>query len=126
MPDRDLTALVIEDDDDVRRLLQIVLAQKGFTTTTASTGAEGVDAARSSNFDLISVDKGLPDMDGDDVVRRIRETFEGTVVIVSARTSDEDQADSYAAGADAYLTKPFRPRELAQSITTLLASKTRP
>lgn len=120
------TALVIEDDDDIRRLLEIVLQQSGFTVESATTGAAGLELAQQSGpFDLLTVDAGLPDIDGTDVVRALRSEAKvggchGRIVMISARSSAADQSKGIEAGADAYLTKPFRPRKLRAALEEVL------
>lgn len=115
------TALVIEDDDDIRRLLEIVLEQAGFTTESASDGESGLAKAEGTAAELITVDVGLPDIDGNEVVARLRQSYTGTIVMISARSSNADMAAGLAAGVDAYLTKPFRPRKLRADLDTILA-----
>lgn len=91
-------ALVIEDDDDIRRLLEMVLTQAGFGVDTVPSGEEGVAQAAAGNYALISVDVGLPDIDGLEVVRRVRPSFSGRIVMVSARSGAVDQASGHTAG----------------------------
>src|SRR5699024_1779901 len=114
------TALVIEDDDDIRRLLEMTIAQAGLAVESASTGQEGLTQAQQQRYSMITVDIGLPDLNGLDVVRSLREHYTGPVVIISARSSDTDRDAGLAAGADLFLTKPFRPRELRQQFASLL------
>ncbi|GAA1155861.1 response regulator transcription factor [Nesterenkonia sandarakina] len=116
-------ALVIEDDDDIRRLLEMVLTQAGFTVDTVPNGEEGVSRAESEAYALLSVDVGLPDIDGLEVVRRVRPNFAGRIVMVSARSGVADQSSGEAAGADLYITKPFRPRELKQKFLELVGAE---
>lgn len=116
-------ALVIEDDDDIRRLLEMVLTQAGFTVDTVPNGEEGVSKAESEAYALLSVDVGLPDIDGLEVVRRVRPNFAGRIVMVSARSGVADQSSGEAAGADLYITKPFRPRELKQKFLELVGAE---
>lgn len=116
-------ALVIEDDDDIRRLLEMVLTQAGFTVDTVPNGEEGVARAESEAYALLSVDVGLPDIDGLEVVRRVRPNFAGRIVMVSARSGVADQSSGEAAGADLYITKPFRPRELKQKFLELVGAE---
>ncbi|WP_040437401.1 response regulator transcription factor [Aestuariimicrobium kwangyangense] len=119
-------ALVIEDDDDIRRLLEIVLQGSGFLVSTAGTGAGGLDlAGQGARYDLITVDAGLPDIDGTEVVRRLRtdermNARHGRVVMISARSSASEQSKGLEAGADAYFTKPFRPSKLRTALEELL------
>lgn len=116
-----VTALVIEDDDDIRRLLELVLESSGLAVTSAASGAAGVDLALAGSFDLISVDLGLPDLDGTEVVARLRGSVEGRIVVISARSTESDRARALAAGADLFLTKPFRPKDVRAQLATLLA-----
>lgn len=118
----DQTALVIEDDDDIRRLLEVVLKQSGFEVEYASTGREGADAAVARQHDLVTVDLGLPDIDGVEVLREIRSKVRGKIVVISARAMEKYRDLSHDAGADAFITKPFRPRELRAQLAELLAS----
>lgn len=115
------TALVIEDDDDIRRLLEVVLGQAGYTVAAAATGADGLEALESRTPDLLMVDVGLPDLEGYEVVRRARPRIEGHIVMLSARTQDADAQQGIDAGADAYLTKPFRPRQLREQLTEIVS-----
>ena len=118
----DRTALIIEDDDDIRRLLEILLQKGGYSVTTATTGAEGLEALQRVHPTLVTVDVGLPDMDGHRVVRTVRESFAGVIVMISARSSSEDRRAGLAAGADMYFTKPFRPRELRAALAEIVDS----
>lgn len=113
------SALVIEDDD-IRGLLEIVLGQMGFEVSVAETGGAGLALAR-SGADLITLDIGLPDRDGIDVLRELRTFHQGTVVMLTARDQSQDMATATAAGADAYLVKPFRPRSLRTDLAAILA-----
>lgn len=114
------TALVIEDDDDIRRLLEVVLQQEGFTVRAAANGADGIGALEAEPPDLALVDVGLPDMEGYEVVRRSRAATTGRIVMLSARTQDADIRTGLEAGADAYLTKPFRPQQLRTDLRRIL------
>lgn len=116
------SALIVEDDDDIRRLLEIVLQQSGYTTASVATGEEALAAAPGLETDLITVDVGLPDIDGHEVVRRLRASFTGTIVMISARSAEDDRTAGLASGADAYLTKPFRPKALRSALDEILAA----
>ncbi|MCG7309414.1 response regulator transcription factor [Brachybacterium sp. ACRRE] len=116
------TATVIEDDDDIRRLLEVVLSQEGYAVTTAASGTDGIASLIAEPPDLALVDVGLPDMDGYEVVRRARTTVIGLIVMLSARSQAEDARLGLEAGADAYLTKPFRPRQLRQELRNLVSN----
>lgn len=115
------TALVIEDDDDIRRLLEVVLAQAGYAVVTAPAGLEGLEALGAQVPDLLLVDVGLPDIDGYELVRRARAQVSGHIVMLSARSQEADVQLGLDAGADAYLTKPFRPRRLREDLAEIVA-----
>lgn len=117
------TALIIEDDDDIRRLLEMTLQQAGLQVETASDGQEGLDRSRNTAYTMITVDLGLPDMNGLEVVRNLRAWFTGSVVVISARSTESDRQAGIAAGADLFLTKPFRPRQLREQVATLLHTR---
>lgn len=113
-------AVVIEDDLDMRNLLQGVLRQSGFAVHTASDGREGVAVAREIRPDLVTLDVGLPDIDGFEVLRRIRQFSNAYIVMLTGRTDEPDLLAALQAGADDYITKPFRPRELRARIGAML------
>lgn len=113
-------ALVVEDDDDIRGLLQVVLEQMGFEVTAVETGAAGVASARASSPDLVTLDIGLPDVDGVAVLTDLRTFLDGTIVMISARGRQDDVALAMDAGATAYLLKPFRARALKEDLAAIL------
>jgi DNA-binding FadR family transcriptional regulator/CheY-like chemotaxis protein len=119
------TAVVIEDDDDIRRLLEVVLTQSGYTVTGAATGADGLAAIAAAPPTLALVDVGLPDMEGYEVVRRARPQVAGHIVMLSARSEAADARRGLEAGADEYLTKPFRPRVLREQLEEILSRPAR-
>lgn len=105
-------ALVIEDDEDTADLLDLVLSQAGFSVITATDGVEGTELARVHQPALTTIDVTMPGMDGLETTRRIRE-FSGTyIVIISTRSAEQDILAGFDAGADDYVPKPIRPREL--------------
>ena len=112
--------LVIEDDHDIRELVRTVLSQAGFDVSVASSGAEGVLVAKTLNPDVITLDLGLPDIDGFEVSRQIREFSDAYIVMLTARTEELDTLIGLESGADDYLTKPFRPRELRARIAAMM------
>lgn len=112
--------LVIEDDHDIRELVRTVLSQAGFEVTVASSGAEGVLIAKDLSPDVITLDLGLPDIDGFEVSRQIREFSDAYIVMLTARTEELDTLIGLESGADDYLTKPFRPRELRARIAAMM------
>jgi two-component system OmpR family response regulator len=112
-------AVVVEDDDDIRDSLSDVLQQSGFAVHSTSTGAAGVEAVRQHNPTVVTVDLGLPDFDGIEASRRIR-IFSDAYLIIIGRLDEADALLSFEAGADDYLTTPFRPRELRARIAAML------
>jgi two-component system OmpR family response regulator len=113
-------AVVIEDDDDVRGLLDAVLGQAGFEVHSAATGGDGVDLAKERGANVITLDVGLPDIDGYEVLRRIRQFSDAYVVMLSGRDEELDTVMALQGGADDYLVKPFRPRELRARISAMM------
>ncbi|MFE7404751.1 response regulator [Isoptericola sp. NPDC057559] len=120
------TAVIVEDDPDVRDLLDVVLTQAGFATATAGSGLEGVELVRRTDPLVTTLDVSLPDIDGFEVCRRIRTVSDTYVVMLTARTDEIDALMGLDAGADDYQTKPFRPRELRARIEAMLRRPRRP
>src|SRR3954465_1504878 len=118
LPER--VAVVIEDDADIRNLLEAILAQAGFTCYTASDGVEGIAAVRDHKPILTTLDISLPGIDGFEVARRIRAFSMTYIVMLSARDEEIDTLMGLDAGADDYLTKPFRPREVRAGSEAML------
>ena len=112
----DLTILVIEDEPQMRRFLRGSLATDGCKLIEATTGAEGLSAASAKSPDVILLDLGLPDMDGLEVTRRLREWTTVPILVLSARGQEADKVAALDAGADDYLTKPFSLPELMARI----------
>jgi DNA-binding response OmpR family regulator len=112
--------VVVEDDEDVRALIEVTLQQAGFTVHTASTGAQGVALVRIHDPVVTTVDVSLPDIDGFEVVRRLRTFSDTVVVMLTGRVDEPDTLMGLEAGADEYVTKPFRPRELRARVEALL------
>jgi DNA-binding response OmpR family regulator len=113
-------AVVIEDDADVRNLLEGVLTQAGFEVHTAVDGRTGVDVVRSKQANVVTLDIGLPDIDGFEVLRRIRNFSNAYVVMLTGRTEEPDLLSALNAGADDYIAKPFRPRELRARVAAMM------
>lgn len=118
------TAVVIEDDADVRGLVQAILGASDIEVRTAATGAAGVNAVRKNIPDIVILDFGLPDINGLEVINRIR-TFSDVYILML--TGHENMAEQLtSAGANIVMTKPFRPRALKESVhqaLQLLAQK---
>ena len=104
--------LIVDDEPQILRALRINLQARQYEVTTASTGAEALQAARSSRPDLIVLDLGLPDLDGVEVIRRLRGWSPVPIVVLSGRVDSHDKVDALDAGADDYVTKPFSVDEL--------------
>lgn len=112
-------AVVIEDDTDIRNLVQAVLQQSGFEVLSAESGREGVETVRRENAAVVTLDVGLPDIDGYEVLRRIREFSDCYIVMLTARSDELDTLTGLQSGADDYMAKPFSPRELRARITAM-------
>ena len=114
------TILIVDDETQIRRLLEITLSASGYKTIEASTGKEGLQMAASYQPSLIILDLGLPDIDGIDVLKNLREWFYKPIIILSVRNSEEDIVHALDKGANDYLTKPFRTGELLARIRASL------
>jgi DNA-binding response OmpR family regulator len=114
------TVVIIEDDGDVGRLLEEVFRSEGFRTVLAATGSEGILAVEEHSPMITTIDVTLPDVDGFEVIRRIREGSDTHILVVSGLASDSDVVRGMSCGADEFLAKPFRPRELRAGIRTAL------
>ena len=112
--------VAIEDDPQIRRFLRTGLESHGFQVHEAETGAQGVAEAANRRADLVLLDLGLPDVDGVEVVKRIREWGALPVIVLSARATETDKVAALDAGADDYLTKPFGLGELLARIRVAL------
>ena len=112
--------LVVDDEPAVRTTLRVTLEGHGFDIDTAYDGTRAVMLAASNNPDLILLDLGLPDMDGLDVLRRIRATSRVPIVILSVRDAEEQKIAALDAGADDYVTKPFGAGELLARVRAAL------
>lgn len=112
--------LVVEDDERGRRLLEVVLRQQGHQVTTAPDAATAFNLMASQTFDLMTLDLGLPDLGGMDVVAHVREQSDLPVVVVTGRSDLADVVTALSAGADDYIVKPVNPAELTARIAALL------
>ena len=113
-------ALVVEDEEPMRRFLRAALESAGYRVQMAETAKDGLREASSRSPDVIVLDLGLPDLDGLDVVRRLREWSAVPVVVLSARGRERDKIDALDAGADDYVTKPFAVGELLARVRVAL------
>ncbi len=112
--------LVIDDEVQIRRLLQITLNANNYNTTVASTGREGLVSAATQHPDLILLDLGLPDTDGLDLLKELRQWYTKPIMILSVRNNEEDIIKALDSGANDYLTKPFRTGEFLARIRLAL------
>ena len=106
------TILIIDDEVQIRRLLEITLSAKGYKISEASSGKEGLALAASIQPVLILLDLGLPDIDGIEVLRKLREWYQKPILILSVRNSEDDIITALDLGANDYLIKPFLTGEL--------------
>lgn len=121
-----IRVVVIEDDLDMRNLIEAVLHQSGYEVHTASNGVSGISMVRTQEPDVVTVDAGLPDLDGMEVLRRIREFSAARVVMLTGRSHEADRTAALESGADDYIIKPFRPREVRARIAALLQTSANP
>ena len=112
--------LLIEDEENIRAFIYTALKNQGYKITTAATGAEGLHLSASLCPDLILLDLGLPDMDGVDVIGKLRTWTATPIIVISARTNEHEKARALDCGADDYITKPFGTIELLARIRTSL------
>ena len=112
--------LVVDDDLSIRRFLEIAMRARGYTVAEAADGQAALSAELSFRPDLVILDLGLPDMDGIQVLRRIRDHARVSVLVLSARNQEAEKVAALEAGADDYLTKPFGIGELHARLRVLL------
>lgn len=112
--------LVVEDERDIRNFLMTSLEAEGLAVWSAASGAEALAILANRTVDLVVLDLGLPDMEGVDVVRRLRDTRATPVLVLSARADEAQKVAALDAGADDYLTKPFGIGELSARIRVAL------
>lgn len=113
-------AVIIEDDGDIRSLLEEVLEHAGFATHSAGNGLDGVELVRRHRPTLTTLDVSMPGIDGFETAKRIRAFSETYLIMLSARSEEIDTLMGLESGADDYIAKPFRPRELRARIDAML------
>ncbi len=113
-------AVIIEDEDDIRDLLEVILVQAGFHTIATKSGIEGIMAVKEHSPLITTLDVSMPGMDGFEVAKRIRSFSSSYIFMLTARDEEIDTIQGLEAGADDYITKPFRPRELRARIDAVL------
>src|SRR3972149_10482346 len=112
--------LVVDDDVKTVELVKLYLNRDGYRVLTSHNGLEALRLAQETHPDLIVLDLMLPGMDGLEICRKIREESDVPIIMLTARTSDEDKLAGLGLGADDYVTKPFSPRELAARVRAVL------
>jgi two-component system KDP operon response regulator KdpE len=120
------TILVVEDEPEIRRFLRSSLGAEGYRVVEAETGTHGAIDAGTHKPDLVVVDLGLPDIDGIEVIRRIRGWSSMPILVLSARAQERSKIEALDAGADDYVTKPFGVGELLARVRVALRHATRP
>lgn len=114
------TVLVVDDDTEIRALVEISLRQAGFQVDGVGTGSQALQRVHGTPPDLVVLDLGLPDMDGTEVCRLLRQQADSYVLMLTGRAAEVDLLVGLAVGADGYLTKPFSPPELVARVTAML------
>ena len=127
----EMVVLIIEDDIHIKRLISTTLIASGYKVLLAKDGKEAILEATTHNPDIILLDLGLPDMDGIEIIEKIRSWTETPIIVISARSDDKDKIEALDKGADDYLTKPFSLKILFARIEAVLrrhgeASETSP
>ena len=114
------TILIIDDEVQIRRLLEITLSSNGFKIYEAATGKEGLISAATQHPSLIILDLGLPDTDGIEILKKIREWYHKPIIVLSVKNSEDDIIKALDNGANDFITKPFRTMELLARIRVAL------
>ena len=112
--------LIIEDEQPIRRFLKASLSNEGYRVSEAVAGEEGLRLALAQPPDLVILDLGLPDLDGQDVLKRLREWYTSPIIVLSARDQEPQKIKALDSGADDYLTKPFGIGELLARMRTAM------
>lgn len=118
--------LIVEDDKQIRMFISSSLEMQKYKVFCAITGQEALNMFAARNPDVIILDLGLPDLDGLDIIRRIREYSQVPIIVVSARDQDTEKIEALDAGADDYLTKPFSIHELHARLRVILRRQETP
>lgn len=113
---KEVNILIIDDEVQIRSLLEITLSANGYKISEASTGKEGLTMAATGHPGLIILDLGLPDYDGFEILKKLREWYQKPIIILSVRNSEDDIVKALDNGANDYLTKPFHSGELMARI----------
>src|SRR5574337_2223217 len=122
---QEATILLIEDESEIRRFLRTTLPAHGFRLYEAATGRDGLTEAQARNPDLILLELGLPDLEGSEVIRQVREWTALPIIVLSARDQEQVKVAALDLGADDYVTKPFGVNELLARIRAALRHASR-
>jgi len=114
------TVLVVEDERKLRDFIRTYLENAGFTVLSTGSGAEAITMAAAAAPDLVVLDLGLPDVPGETVARELRATSPTPILMLTAKSSEEDRIRGLELGADDYVTKPFSPREVVLRVQAIL------
>ncbi len=114
------TVLVIEDEQELSNVLKAYLQRAGFDVLIADRGDQGIDLWQDNKPDMVLLDLNLPGMDGIDIARKIRQTDDTPIIMVTARVDEVDRLLGLELGADDYITKPFSPREVVARVKAVL------
>jgi len=115
--------LIVDDENSIRKFLRVSIETQGYKCIDADNGSSAIMLTVSQNPDILILDLGLPDMDGVDVIRKLRTMSQIPIIIISARGHDREKVEALDAGADDYLTKPFSVTELLARIRVILRHK---
>ena len=119
-PEQALRVLIVDDENTIRRFLKVTLTFHGYNIYEASSGEEALECSVSKHPDAIILDLGLPDIDGIEVTRKIRERTKTPIIILTVRDDESDKIAALDAGADDYLTKPFNAGELLARLRAVM------
>lgn len=119
-----VTILVVEDEEKIARFLELELKHEGYSVDKAGNGRDGLEKAESGTYDLMILDVMLPELNGFEVLRRLRKTSQLPVIMLTARDAVMDKVSGLDGGADDYMTKPFAIEELLARIRLALKKKT--
>ncbi|MFL8466894.1 response regulator transcription factor, partial [Clostridioides difficile] len=114
------TVLVVDDEKEIRDLIEIYLLNSGYNVIKAEDGKEALDILKKENIHLMILDIMMPKMDGIEVCRKVRESLNIPILMLSAKSEDMDKIQGIMTGADDYLTKPFNPLELTVRVKSLI------
>ena len=120
MPEQSIRVLIVDDEPQIRRLLRVSLAAQGYTVSETALGCEALTRVAADHTDLLLLDLGLPDIDGQEVIAGLREWSDVPIIVLSVREREKDKVAALDAGADDYINKPFGMDELLARIRAAL------